>query len=79
MIWIETTHIKKHEKKQLAVFVSITELFTSYWHMKGYPEMLHTLTVTVKTDDYQIQKKLMHVCHESYEGIKLRARLVRNN
>jgi len=41
--------------------------------------MLHTLTVTVKTDDYQIPKKLMHVCHESYKGIKLGARLVRNN
>ena len=79
MIWIETTHIKKHKKKQLAVFVSITQLFTSYWHMKEYPGRLHTLTVTVKTDDYQIPKKLMHVCHESYEGIKLGACLVRNN
>ena len=67
------------KKKQLAVFVSIMQLFTSYcWHMKEYPEMLHTLTVIVKTDDYQIPKKLMHVCHESYEGIKLGARLVRN-
>ena len=46
------------ENEQLAVFVSIMQLFTSYWHMKGYPEMLHTLTVTVKTDDYQIPKKI---------------------
>ena len=64
------------ENEQLAVFVSITQLFTSYWHMKGYLEMLHTLTVTVKTDDYQISKKLMHVCYESSEGIKLGAHLV---
>ena len=64
------------ENEQLAVFVSIVQLFTSYWHMKEYPGMLHILTVTVKMDDYQIPKKLMHVCHESYEGIKLGARLV---
>ena len=41
--------------------------------------MLDTLTVTVKMDDYQIPKQLMHVCRESYEGIKLGARLVQNN
>ena len=56
------------ENEQLAVFVSITQLFTSYWHMKGYPEMLHKLTgypemlheltVTVKTDNYQMPKKI---------------------
>ena len=63
------------ENKQLAVFVSIAQLL-------AYERVLRNAaftTVTVKTDNYQIPKKLMHVCHESYEGIKLGARLVRNN
>ena len=76
MIWIETTHIKKHgEQTACCVCVYCAGIL-------AYERVLRNAaftTVTVKTDDYQIPKKLMHVCHESYEGIKLGARLVRNS
>ena len=59
---------------KVAAFVSTTQM-----HAKGYRGMLYTCAVAVKTDDYQIQRKLSRICHESSAGIELGGRLVQNN
>ena len=66
--------------EELAPFVSTTQLLASYsTHTKGCPGTLYTRSVAVKMDDYQIRRKLSHVCDESSAGIELGGRLVRNN